>query len=189
MSTPGKSASNIGTTGFDSIRIAGMRVQDLPMVPGAHAKFQLPLFQDSERQNKIEDVLNKFPKQSVMYLKSRITEAEENAKSINALKTQNNQKISEYTSALTLCELRDKQIAAIPDDDPDRDDKIKTIRKNLPPYQVEAMRDQLIQFAEAIQRCDEVIAQEYSSIAELREVMALCEQRDSELRNLGASAR
>ena len=48
------------------------------------------------------------------------------------------------------------------------------------------MEQQIIQSTEAIERADGVIAKEYASIAELRELKGLCEQRDMKLRYLGA---
>ena len=59
--------------------------------------------------------------------------------------------------------------------------------KQFPPYKVTAMEQQIVQSTEAIERADNVIAQEYSSIAELREVLALCKLRDTTLRSLGAT--
>ena len=43
-----------------------------------------------------------------------------------------------------------------------------------------------MQSTEAIDRADGVIATEYASIAEMRELKGLCDQRDLKLRYLGS---
>ena len=63
-------------------------------------------------------------------------------------------------------------------------EQIKKIRKKTPPYNVEALNKQIEQFEESIERCDATIEQDYDSISEIREVLALAEQRDKELRNI-----
>jgi len=129
-----------------------------------------------------------YPKQSVAYLNSRITESEQNILRIGDMKTQQHAMISEYNSQISLCRFRDEEIMRIDEDDKERDTKIKELFKRFPPYQVPAMEQQIIQSAEAIERADGVIAKEYSTIAEMRELKGLCEQRDIKLRYLGAQA-
>jgi len=94
--------------------------------------------------------------------------------------------INEYASQISLCKFRDDEITKIADDDDEREEKIKDLNKRFPPYKVPAMEQQIKQSGEAIERADGVIAQEYASIANLREVKGLCEQRDMRLRYLGA---
>lgn len=64
-------------------------------------------------------------------------------------------------------------------------EQIKSIRVKYPPYNREAMDAQIEQFREGIQKSDDVIKEEYHSIAEFTGVLSLCRQRDKELRNLG----
>lgn len=64
-------------------------------------------------------------------------------------------------------------------------EQIKSLRVNYPPYDVKAMDEQIGQFRDAIIDADEVIIKEYKSIAEFTGVLALCQQRDHELRGLG----
>lgn len=177
--------SNIGETGIQSIRIGGMRVVDLPMVPAAAVRFQMPLVEDGQRQNRVETILASSPKQKVLYLESRIREAEANIFRVNQLKSDSQKMISEYSASISLCEHRDKEIIKIDDDDPDKSEKIKELNKQFPPYNVKAMLQQNIQSQETIDRCDDVVGQEYTSIAELRGIMGLCQKRDVDLQNLG----
>lgn len=178
--------SAIGVSGVESIRIGDMRICDLPIAESAIAKQQIPLAEDVDRQNKINNVLAGYPTHRVPYLEARIRECETNIEQIGKMKIQQSALISEYTSQITLCKFRDEEIARIPDDDPEKDQKVKDLFKRFPPYKVDAMNQQIIQSTEAIERADEVIAEEYKSISELRELKGLCEQRDIKLRHLGA---
>lgn len=65
-------------------------------------------------------------------------------------------------------------------------EQIKSIRAKYPPYDREAMEVQIEQFREAILKADDVIKQEYESIAEFTGHLSLCQQRDQELKALGA---
>jgi len=181
-----KTTSNIGTTGVDSIRIGEMKICDLPIAESAIAKQQIPLAEDVERQNKINNILAGYPTHSLKYLSGRITECEQNIVRIGEMKNQQAKMISDYTAQITLCKYRDEEVHRLSEDDPERDAKIKDLFKRFPPYQVPAMEQQLEQSTDAIDRADGVIATEYSSIAEMRELKGLCEQRDLKLRYLGA---
>lgn len=185
MSSIGKRTENIGEEGIDSIRIDGVRINDLGMVPLAHAKLQMSEVRKTQKQNKIAGIKAKYPKQRVSYLESRIKECNENISRIQGLIAENQDKMREYTGLITLCEIREKEIARIPEDAPDRDERIKDWSKRVPPYNIKAMKQQIIQFQESIDRATEVVAQEYKSIAEFNEVLGLCKQRDLELANLG----
>jgi len=182
-----KITPNIGETGVDSIRIGGMRISDLPIAENALARPQLPIAEDTERQNKINDILAASPKPRVTYLDSRIIECHANVVRISEMKSQQQAMISEYTSQVGLCKFRDGEIAKIAEDDPERKQKIKDLNKQFPPYNVEAMNQQIVQSLEGIERADEVIASEYKSIAELRELLGSCQARDNQLRSLGVT--
>lgn len=181
-----KERGNIGVKGVESIRIGDMKICDLPIAEGAIAKQQLPLAEDTERRNEIKNILAGYPKQSVIWIESRIRECEENILRIGDMKAQQHAMISEYNSQISLCRFRDDEISRIDEDDDERDAKIKDLFKRFPPYKVPAMEQQIIQNAEAIERADAVIVTEYESIAEMRELKGLCEQRDLKLRYLGA---
>lgn len=180
----GKTRHNIGEEGIDSIRIGGMPINSLNMVPLAHAKIQMAEVRKVQLQNKINGVKAKYPSQRVNYLDSRITECRENITRIQNMHEENNEKIMEYTSLIMACKMRDMEIAALPES-PDKKQIIKEKFLKIPPYKVDAMHTQIEQFKETIERCTEVIAQEYDSIAEFNEVLGLCKQRDLELKNLG----
>lgn len=178
--------NNIGTSGVESIRIGEMLICDLPIAEGARAKQQMPLAEDQERQNKILNILRGYPNQGVAYLSGRIAESEDSINRISDVKLQSAQLISEYTAQITLCKFRDDEIARIDDDDETKPQQIKDLMKRFPPYKVEAMQQQIEQSTEAIARAETVIAAEFNTIAELRELKVLCEQRDLKLRYLGA---
>ncbi len=170
--------SNIGQTGVESIRIGGMLISDLPMAELASARTQIKLALDTERQSKIDGVVKASPTQSIDYLESRAKEATHNVKRIQDMKEREQKTINEYLGTIKLCEHRDREIAKFPI-------REKELKLQFPPYNVDAMRQQIVQSTETMVRCDDVIAQEYRSIAEIREVIGRCKARDIELRNLG----
>ena len=178
--------SNIGQTGFDSIRLAGMRIQDLPIAEAAHAKMQIPLVLDNERKSKINNILKTYPSQRVDYLEARIKEAEKNINKIQNQRVEMNAKISEYNSLITMCKFRDDEISRISDDDSEKESKIKDLYKRFPPYNVEAMETQIKQFQDTLEVGESVIAKEHADINEMRELVSLCRKRDSDLKSLGA---
>lgn len=172
--------SNLGETGVGSIRLGGHRIENLPIAENALARPQLKDVLATQKINKINDVLAKYPKQSAAYLKGRIAEAEENARRIAAMKARETQVISEYSGLIALCEHRDREIEKNPS-------RKQEMLLQFPPYDVPAMRLQIEQCKQSIARGDAVIKREYESVAELRELLGLCEQRDAELRALGAT--
>lgn len=180
-----KSIKNIGETGLESIRIGGMQIDNLPIAEAADVKAQMPEAEKTQRENKIADIRKSHPTQRVGYLKGRINEAEDNIERMRQQKARNLDDISSYTSQISLCQHRDSAIDLIPAEDPKRAEKISTLYKQFPPYNVEKMKQQIKQFNEAIVRFDDVIAREYKDIAEMRELLGLCERRDLLLRNLG----
>lgn len=184
-----KGIGNIGIEGVDSIRIGDMRICDLPIAENAIARQQIPLAEDTDRQNKIADIIAGYPTQRVPYLDSRIAECEKNITRIGQMKNEQTALISEYTSQITLCKFRDEEIDRIDDGDELKEQKIKDLFKRFPPYKVDAMEQQIKQSTETIERGDDVIATEYKSIAELRELKGLCVQRDLKLSNLGAKVK
>lgn len=213
----GKPTSNRGIGGIESIRIAGMQIQDLPMVPLAHAKPQMPLVRDNHRKQKIKDVLKLFPTQKVPYLQSRIAEAQLNVNDQTQFKDGIAKKIALYEGQKNSTEYGREQLDKL---DPDgkiaqrmgrigasrilaeqageefdapyvepeiiaKYEQIKSIRVKFPPYDKKAMEVQIEQFREAILKADDVIKQEYESIAEFTGVLVLCQQRDDQLKSLG----
>lgn len=181
--------------GVDSIRIRGKRIEELPLGTGNEAKAQLPLAIEQERLNAIATVNAEFPKHRIDYLLSRVKECEENKDRMHKTIEQLSTMSSEYKGQIKMCEHRDYEIAKLrkahgsPGNTTEvRDAGIKALKKQFPPYNVEAMETQIVQNGEGIGRCREVIEAEDASIKEFTEVLTLCRQRDKELTKLGAVA-
>jgi hypothetical protein len=181
--------------GVESIRIKGQKIEELPLGMGNQAKAQLPMAIEAERLAAIETINAEYPKHRIDYLVSRINECEENKGRIQATMDQLNTMTSEYKGQITMCEHRDNEIYKLRKGHGSngittqvRDDGIKALRKQYPPYDVEAMKAQIKQNAEGIERCKAVIHTEDESIKEFTEVLTLCRQRDKELAKLGAKA-
>jgi hypothetical protein len=92
--------SNIGEVGVASIRIAGQRIEDLPLGLGNEAKAQLPLAMDMERQQKIAGVLSRFPTGKRVYYESRIKEASANIYGFGEQRVLRRKWIGEYRATL-----------------------------------------------------------------------------------------
>ena len=182
-----KETSNYGLGGVESIRIGGMRPEDLPLAESAQAKANLPKARETERQNKINDILQTSPKQKIEYFESRIKECRVNiemqTKSISDIQS----KISEYSSHITLCEFRDEEIERIEIDDPIRKEKIKELKKRFPLYNVQAMKTQIEQFKTSNELATTCIKQENDSIAELTGTIHDCQKRDLDLKRFGTN--
>jgi hypothetical protein len=181
--------------GVDSIRIRGKRVEELPLGTGNEAKAQMPLAIEQERLNAIETVNAEYPSHRIDYLRSRITECEENKDRMHTTIGQLNTMTSEYNGQIKMCEHRDNEIYKLNKGQGSngitmevRDAGIKELKKQYPAYDVAAMEQQIVQNGEGIGRCKDVIVAEDASIKEFTEVLTLCRQRDKELKKLGAVA-
>lgn len=177
------SKSNIGQTGPESIRLGGMSIDQLPIAAAAHAKQSMPDFLKSNRQNKIDSIIGAYPKQSVDWIDGAIRECMHNLNNVRLLIAGQNKMINEYMGQISMCKHRDKLLAKTTNKD-----EIKALKKQFPLYDVKAMKQQVKQCREAINRSDEVIDKEHESIAELRELRAKCVERDEKLAELGALA-
>jgi len=174
--------NNIGKTGADSLRVDGMQIGNLPLGQGNEAKEGLADFLETHHETLRNNIAAKFPKHKVEFLKARIQECEGNIQKIKNFKQDLKAKISEYRLLIKEVTLADEQIKQL---DPEQHkEQIKKIRKKTPPYNIPALNQQIVQFEDAIERCDVTIEQDYDSISEIREVLALAEQRDKELRNI-----
>jgi uncharacterized coiled-coil DUF342 family protein len=181
--------------GVDSIRLRGKRVEELPLGTGNEAKAQLPLAIEDERLNAIKAVNAEFPAHRIDYLVSRIKECEENKDRMHKTIDQLNTMSSEYNGQIKMCQHRDDEIYKLEKGHGSngittevRDQGIKELKKQFPPYNVEAMEQQIVQNGEGIGRCKEVIVAEDASIKEFTEVVTLCKERDKQLHRLGAVA-
>lgn len=112
----GQITSNIGEEGIESIRIGGMKIEDLPLANAADVKAQMPLVEDTIRQNKIEDLIAKYPKQKVDYLQARMKECSLNVDQQTVFKGEMGLKIQDYQSKISMDGYRESQLAVL---DPD----------------------------------------------------------------------
>jgi hypothetical protein len=183
------------TTGVESIRIKGQRIEDLPLGLGNEAKAQLPEAIEAERLAAIETVCANYPTHRIDYLVSRVKECDENKDRMRKTIGELNKMSSEYTGQISMCKHRDKMIVDLDGDCKSgkiTGDEFKAERKDLlkryPPYSIPAMEQQIVQNNEGIERCNQVIEAEDASIKEFTEVATLCRVRDKELKLLGAQA-
>jgi len=178
-------SSNIGQTGRESIRVGGRTIDNLPIAEGAITKFQMPMVDETIKRNELGNIIAKYPKQTVAWILGAIRECEQTIKNVRDLMTRQQVMIDEYTTHIALCDYRDSEIAKLDGRKKDSKEKIKELRLKFPPYQVPAMKQQIIQCKEAIERSDEVIDKEHASIAELKALLVVCKQRDEELKPYG----
>ena len=73
----GQKDSNKGTTGLESIRLNGMKIDNLPIAEGAHTKAQWADIQEADKQNTITNIRAKYPTQTVAWVTGAIREAED----------------------------------------------------------------------------------------------------------------
>lgn len=170
---------NIGLTGIDSIRLNGEKIEDLPIGESARAAMELQIVRNNDRKKQIDDIIKSSPTQDVIYLESRVVECEENIDRLGKVKGDQDKLINEYTATISLCEFRDIELSGETDKD-----RIKTLKRKFPPYNVAAMKQQIKQSFDSVEAITNVIAQEYSSIAELKELISRCVLRDSRLKAL-----
>lgn len=173
---------NIGETGAESIRINGRRIENLPLGQGNQVKEGLREFLKTDKETKENNIIAKFPKHKRPYLEAQIRECRRNINQIKNFKRDLKNNIVEYRQLIKDCQKRDEEIAKC---DPIEDkDRINKLKREIPPYNVEAMYKQIEQFEEGIDKCDETIEQDYDSISEITSILALVEQKEKELKNI-----
>lgn len=190
-------SSNIGEVGVGSIRIAGQRVEDLPLGQGNEAKVQIPLAMDMERQQKIATVIASFPTGKKVYFQSRIDEANSNIRGFGKQRVLRRRWIGEYRNTLkeiegqpNVRELDDEIFAVSQRTDIDLAEKtsiIHNMKEGYTTYEPEAMETQMAQYEVDIERYDTAIQEENDSIGVLRQTIGLVDMRDHELKNLGVT--
>lgn len=173
---------NIGKEGLDSLRINGSKLDNLPLGQGEKAKIGLPDFLKTDKETKENNIRARYPKVSQEYIKGALEECGLNIKRVKKLKIELKAKIAEYRILITQGQIRDSQIEKFDKENPEHAKQIKELLKQFPPYNIKALEQQVFQFEESIERCNEVIEQEYGSIAEFTKNQALIEQRDRELK-------
>tara|TARA_R110000751_G_scaffold216188_1_gene319534 strand:+ start:224 stop:766 length:543 start_codon:yes stop_codon:yes gene_type:complete len=175
---------NTGQNGLDSLRINGRKLDNLPLGQGEKAKQGLSDFLRTDKETKENNVKAKYPKVNQDYCRGSLKETNNNIKRIKEMKAGLKVKTTEYSQLIKDSYKRDAEIESCKAQFPDDTQKIKDLMKQYLPYNIEALETQIKQFEESIERCNSVIEQEFTSIAELTRVLALVQQRDLELRNI-----
>ena len=175
---------NVGKEGLESLRINGVTIDNLPLGQGNEAKAGLADFLVTDRKNKEEAIRARYPTQNADYIKSRIRESKANQKKIKEYKEELKEKKAEYRRLIKDASTRENELSNYDPEDPDYRKKVRELDKKYPPYKVEALEEQIDMFDDGIDRCDEVIEQEYDSISELEKLLELLKLRDRELANI-----
>lgn len=177
-----KTSSNIGQTGVESIRLNGMKVEDLPIAESARVQPQIAAAEETERRNKAEAVIKRYPTQRVDYLEGRIRECRKSMEGMHKLMLTEQERIQQYQGHVEMCKHRDRMLAKL---DPDRDaDEIKALKIQFP-YVIDRLEEQIRISNESIERFQQVVRRETNDIEELNQTLSLCRQRDKELEALG----
>lgn len=184
--------SNIGETGVESIRLKGMKVEELPLAFAAHVAPQIALAEDTERKNKIGNVLKKYPDQRTEFLGTRIQECKDNQQNMTRLIAEQQQMISDYKGHIAMTKHRNNEEDKLRGwleqgkltDDEFRQE-LKDLNKRHLPYDLDRLQAQIDLCEENIKRAQIVANQEADAIEELGRVKGLTEQRDAELSALG----
>ena len=188
-----KNTSNKGQLGVDSIRLNGTLISELPIAERVNAASQIPLAEDTERQNQIEAVLARYPKQELPALQARIKEARDNIERITKMRSNQDAMIQDYTNKINLCRIRDKEVSLYPDE-PERSEKIREwnillANANTAAYMVfenlEPFEQQIEQCKDAILEAERVIEREREDISKMEKLSGQIIARDIELRRLG----
>jgi hypothetical protein len=101
---------NTGELGTLSIRVNGVRINELPIAEQHEARQQLALAQDDERQQKIKSVMASYPPYQVSALKAQIVTSQASIQRAQTVIDKENQVISDYTGHVAVCERRDQEL-------------------------------------------------------------------------------
>ena len=176
-----KEDSNIGQTGIESIRLGGKKIENLKVpIEAIIAQRQMQDVIENDRQNKIGEVKAKFPKQNTNFLKSKVEICRMNIRTIKQSIENWQREIISYKGFVMVCQERDKLLKSVINEE-----ERKEVECDFPPYKVDALEQQISQFEDSIKLGEATIDREHSSIEELMGVIAQCEERDRQLRELG----
>jgi hypothetical protein len=194
MTDKPKSKSNIDIIGVGSIRLNGQLIEDLPIAERAAALPQLPLAHDAERQNNIEAVLARYPKQKIEAISARIKEAQDNIDRISNMRAAQQEMINNYNHIKNMCKLRDKELSFYPDEGDERNEKIREwniqlANANTAAYMVyedaSKFDEQIAQCEDAILKAEDVLERERNDIRNMEKLSGQIIARDVELKRLG----
>lgn len=93
-----------------SIRVNGVRVDELPIAERHEAKAQLRLAEDEDRKQRIKEILAKYPPYQVSALEAQIRMSKDSIARANQVIVTENQTISDYRAHIAVCEHRDREL-------------------------------------------------------------------------------
>jgi hypothetical protein len=187
---------NIGEVGVESIRINGQKIGSLPFGQSQRTADQIPLALAHEKQQKIADVLARYPRVTHEYIDSRLLECQNAIIDFSRVKKETQTKIKDFThlaqeqSGESFTDIEDElyEIGARTDIGIEaKKALIRERRQNVSEYDRNHLYQQITQFQENIERLDAAIQAENDSITELKVLLGKLEVRDAELKALGVS--
>jgi predicted nucleic acid-binding Zn-ribbon protein len=183
----GKETPNIGLTGVESIRLRGMKIDDLPIAEAARVREQLRKAEEDERQSLIDDIKARYPTQGVAYIESRIRESRGNIARFREQRIRIGGDQEEYRMLLRDTIRRDEKIEAAREQlsGDALGEEIRSLTVEFGPWQRKGLEAQLQQFGESIKRFEDTIGREQESIDQLTELLGQCRARDKELARVG----
>lgn len=184
----GKTTPNIGQYGIGSIRLRGMKIDDLPIAEAARVKAQMPQVEADAYQQLINNIKARYPSQDCAYLESRIREARGSIGKFREQAIKLGAQREEYRMLLRDAKKRDRKIRKLPESLPetDRQSRIRELNDEYGPWQRKGLESQIGTFGESIKRFEDAAKKEQSSIDEMVELLGQCRARDKELTRIGA---
>ena len=187
---------NIGEVGVESIRINGQKIGSLPFGQSQRTAEQIPLALAHEKQQKIADVLARYPRVTREYIDSRLRECQTAIIDFTRVKKETQTKIADFT--LLAQQQTGESFTDIEDDlyeigartDISHEEKkilIRERRANVCEYDRNNLYQQITQFQENIERLDAAIQAENDSTTEVKVLLGKLEVRDAELKALGVT--
>lgn len=189
-------SDNSDEVGVESIRINGQRISELPFGASQRAAEQIPLALATEKQQKISDVLARYPRATREYIDARLHECTCAISDFTRVKKETQQKIADFTllaqtqQGENFTDIEDELYAIGARSDIGLEEKkvlIKERRANVCDYDRNSLYRQITQFQENIERLDAAIQAENDSITELKVLLGKLEIRDAELKQLGVA--
>jgi hypothetical protein len=188
--------NNFGEVGVDSIRINGQRIADLPLGLGNDAKDQIPIALSNERQQKIADVLARYPRVTREYLQSRMRECQTAIADFKRVKKETQEAIKDFTllaqnqEGVAFHDIEEELYKIGHRTDLSFEERKRLIaekRSTVSVYNPVDLSKQITNFQENIERLDDAIQAENDSVSELVGLLARIDIRDAELKSLGVT--
>lgn len=203
------SNENKGVTGAASLRLQGRKISELPLALRTRIDQEIPAFIESQRKNKVDLIIARYPKGNIPMYEAMIRECEQNQQRMVQAKADCFREMEIYQELIRNNEGRDAEevdaeIAEMAACywEPHKDNaELWDAEKNLPipgtlvfqelrkrikalnaqkkPYDDDGLWKQFRLFQESRDRYDEVVKKEAESIMVLREAINLMRQRDA----------